>query len=358
MSFSDVGDREYGELVDDLRLGFGNEVDVRMVATHSSKSHRLPIVAAEREGWNTSVAWYANNFHNHYTAFRFKRAIAATWLFPICGVFGRKHMSGHEADCPLPDLTNFQKDYWNRRPLEGFACFAGGWHLATTLRYLEAVSKLNERNLYDLVMDKTNYGPMDTIDGNAFDFVQLCALVGIPAVGSYDKDVQVPPNKIVKSMRLDWYGVETDIRPTCVEVEPMPGVLLPAPTGCGDVFVEPLDTHLGERLDDSVQLRWSEETKYKDPRMLGFVPTKMFRYFSRAQEDYRARKAKLDATPWRACGAYNATTLDTKLFRFEIPNQLDAALFVKWWLCAGIPCAEEALAKKEKTDVAHRQPDS
>jgi hypothetical protein len=354
MSFDQSGDDDFARLTRDLRLGFATDVDVAIVDTHHSKSQKLPIVAAEREDWNTSVAWYAFNYYNHYSAFRFKRAVSATLLYPIAGTFGRKHMSGHEADCPLPDITNFAKDYWNRRPYEGFASFAGGWHMATTLRYLEAVAKLNVNDVFDVVMDKTRYRAMDDIDGNAIDFKALCQVTGAPALDTYDKEVVVPSNKIVKSIRVDWFGVETDIRPCCVEVMPMPGMLLPAPTGLGKMYVEPLDTRLAGRLDDSVQLRWSEETKYKDPRMLNFVPTEIFRYHSREQDDYRARRARLEATPWRTCGAYNVTTLDAQRVRFEVPNPLDAVLFVKWWLEAGIPCAEEALARKETGDGVDR----
>jgi hypothetical protein len=357
MSFGEAGDNDFARLTRDLRLGYGTDVDVQIVDTHHSKSKKLPIVATECEGWNTSVAWYAFNYHNHYSAFRFQRALSAMLLYPISGTFGRKHQSGHESGCPVPDLTNYQKDYWNRRPLEGFASFVGDWHMATTIRYLEAASKIDVAALYDVVMDKTKYGKMDNIDGNAVDFELLCTTVGVPKTGTYDREVVVPPNRIVKAIRIDWFGVETDIRPACVTVEPMPGVLLPASTGTGLMFVDPVETRLRAHLDDTVQLPWTEETKYKDPRMLTFVPADIFRYFSREPEDYRARKAHFDKTPWRVCGAYNVTGLDARLFRFAVPNPLDAALYVKWWLEAGIPCAEAALTRMEKTNGQGQEQD-
>lgn len=347
MTFSDVDDNDFTRLSRDVRLGFDDDVDISIINTHTSKSKSLPIVAAERGGWNTSVAWYAFNYYNHYAAYRFTRAIPATLLWPISGTLGRKHHSGHESGCPLPDITNFTKDYWNRRPLEGFACFAGGWHMATTLRYLEAASKIDQRALFNVIMDGTHHGKVDNIDGNAIDFKAMSAVVGVPPLDTYDKDVVVPPNKIVEALKVDWFGVETDLGRTCVEVVTKPGVPLPSPSGTGEVFVEPRDTRLGPLLGDEHQLRWSEETKYKDPRMLNFVPTSMFRYFSRDQEDWRARKAILNATPWSVSHVYNATGFDAARFRFVVPNPLDAVLFVKWWLEAAIPCAEALLAQKE-----------
>lgn len=354
MSFAKAGDDDFARLTRDLRLGYGTDVDVRMVSTHHSKSNKLPILATEREGWNTSVAWYAFNYHNHYSAFRFEKSIAATLLWPVSGTFGKKHMSGHEADCPLPDVTNFTKDYWTRRLFEGFACFAGGWHMATTLRYLEAVSKIDEKALFDVVMDATRYGEVDDIDGNRVDFKALSRVVGIPVVDTYDKDVAVPPNRVIQSLVIDWFGVQTDIHPCCVEVVVMPDVLLPAPTGVGEMFVDPLDTRLSEVLDDTRQLRWSEETRYKDPRMLNFVPVSAFRYFHREGAAYQERRKVIEATPWRACGIYNEAKLETRRVRFRVPNPLDAVLFVKWWLEAAIPCAEAALTDKEKTNGVDR----
>lgn len=351
MSFAEAGDTDFDRLTHDLRLGFDDDVDVRVVDTHSSKSNKLPIVAAEREGWNTSVAWYGYNYHNYYSAFQLKQPIPTTLLWPISGTFGKKHMSGHEAGCPLPDITNFTKDYWTRRPLvPGFACFAGGWHMATTLRYLEAVSKIDQKALFDAVMDKTKYGAVDGIDGNAVDFKEMSKIIGIPGLDTYDKDVAVPPNKIIKSILVDWFGVQTEIRPTCVEVVTQPGVLLPGPSGTGEVFVEPRDTRLGDFIDDARQSRWSEETKYNRDRMLNFVPVSMFKYFSREPDDYVARRARLEATPWSVSHAYNVTNMDASRFRFVVPNDLDAVLFVKWWLEAAIPCAESLLAQKGKTD--------
>lgn len=123
----------------------------------------------------------------------------------------------------------------------------------------------------------------------------------------------------------------------------MPGVLMPGPSGVGEVYVEPRDTRLAEVLDDRHQLPWTRATAYKDSRWLYFVPVSMFQYFSRSLDDHRARKARFDATPWSVSHAYNVTHLDATRFRFSVPNPLDAVLFVKWWLEAGIPCAEAAL---------------
>jgi len=334
----------YAHLLQDLRLGFDDDVDVSIIDVHRSKSQQLPIVAAEREDWNTSVAWYAFNYYNHYTAYRFARPIPATLLWPISEVLGKKHNSGHEVGCPLPDITNFAKDYWNRRPLDGFACFAGGWHMATTLRYLEAVSKIDQKALFDVIMDATHYGKVDTIDGNAVDFDVMCRAIGIPMYGTHGKYVDMAANKILASIRVDWFGVETDLRPCAVEVTTRPGMLLPRSSGAGEIYVEPRDTRLGDVLGDERQLRWSEDTKY-NLRMLNFVPVSMFRYFSREQEEYVTRRQRLEAAPWRVSPAYNPTTLDATRFRFVVPNPLDAALFVKWWLEAAIPCAEALLGR-------------
>jgi hypothetical protein len=350
MTFDQAGDDDFTRLTRDLRLGFDQDVDVSIVDTHHSKSRKLPIVAADREGWNTSVAWYAFNYHNHYSAFRFKKSIAATLLWPISGVFGRKHMSGHEADCPLPDVTNFVRDYWNRRPLEGFACFAGGWHMATTLRYLEAIATIDTAKLFDILMDSSRRGKTDVIDGNNIDFKEMSQTVGIPTLDSYAENVAMPTNRIIQSMKVDWFGIGTDVRPCAVEVVTMPGMLMPGPSGTGEVYVEPRDTRIGDVLGEERQLRWTEETKYSDPRWLNFVPVSLFRYFSREQDDYRARKARLDATPWSVSHAYNAAHLDATRFRFSVPNPLDAVLFVKWWLEAAIPCAEQLLDGKRALD--------
>lgn len=351
MSYDEVGDREYGELVDAIHMGFDEAVDVRTIDTHTSKSRRLPIVAAERDGWNTSVAWYAYNFHNYFTAYQFRKPLPTTLLYPIMTLFGSRHMSGHEAGCPHPDITNFIKDYWNRRPCVSFACFAGGWHMATTLRYLEAASKIDTKALFDAVMDKTKYGARDSIHGNWIEFEEMCKAVGIPGLGTYDRDVKVPTNRVIKSIRVDWFGIDTKITPCCVEVETMPGMLLPAATGYRACYVDPKDTRLASYLDDTVQLRWTPDTKYNDPRMLTFIPTWMFTYHSLEPEEYRAFWSRVNGTPYLTCGSYGAASLETRLFRFEVPNPLDAALLVLWWLSAGIPCAEAALAKKEATDV-------
>lgn len=354
MTFDKAGDDALARLIRDLRLGFDDDVDVSIIDTHRSKSQKLPIVAAEREGWNTSVAWYAYNYHNHYSAFRFKQSIPATLLWPIGGTFGRKRMSSHEGGCLLPDITNFVKDYWNRRPLEGFACFAGDWHMATTLRYLEAVSKIDQHALFNAIMDGTSYGKVDNIDGNAVNFKAMSEVVGVPALDTYDKNVAVPPNSIIESMMVDWFGIQTGMPLTAVEIVTKPGVLLPGPSGIGEVYVEPRDTRLGDVLGDEHQIRWSEETKYKDPRMLNFVPVSMFRYVSREQDDYVARRQRLEAVPWNVSHAYNPTTLDATRFRFTMPNPLDAVLFVKWWLEAAIPCAETLLSRANAQNPSSR----
>lgn len=344
MSLEKAGNDDLTRLTRDIRLGFGGDVDVSIIDTHHSKSQRLPIVAASREGWNTSVAWYAFNYHNHYAAYRLKRPLPATLLAPISGTLGRKHLSGHEVDCPLPDVTNFAKAYWERQRLDGFACFAGDWHMATTLRYLEAASSIDQRDLFDVVMDRTRYGAVDRIDGNAIDFKALCQVTGVPGPGSFQRDVVVPPNRVVESIKIDWFGIDTDVRPCAVEVVAKPGMLLPATSGTGEVYVDARDTRLGDVLGDEHQLRWSEDTKYNDARMLNFVPVSMFRYWSRSQEDYVARRRALDATPWRASHVYNVASLATRRVRFAVDNPLDAILFVKWWLEAAIPAAEASLA--------------
>jgi hypothetical protein len=339
-TFDKAGSDNYARLLRHLRLGFDDDVEASIIDTHTSKSERLPVVAAEREGWNTSVAWYAYNYHNYYAAFRFARSIPATLLWPISGLLGGKHNSGHESGCPLPDITNFTRDYWNRRPLEGFACFAGGWHMATTLRYLEAISKIDQRALFDAVMDATLYGKVDNIDGNAIDFKLMSKIVGVPTLDTFDKHVVMPLNKILTSIKVDWFGVETNLHHTCVEVVTQPGVLLPETSGIAEVYVEPRDTRLGDVLGDEHQLRWSEETRYV-VRMLNFVPVSMFQYFAREKYEHITRHKRFKATPWSVSHVYDSTTLDATRFRFVVPNPLDAVLFVKWWLEAAIPCAEQ-----------------
>lgn len=337
----------FEQLAQDIKHGYGTEVHVRIIDTHSSKSQRLPIVTAEHGDWNTSVAWYAYNYHNYYAAFRFRRSLPMTLLYPISGLFGPKHMSGHESGCPLPDVTNFQKAYWNRDRYEGFACFAGSWHMATTLRYLEAVSKIDVQRALGAVLDESHYGAMDNIHGNWAKWDELSAALDLGNLGTYEREVAVPANRVVKAIRLDWFGVATGVGPCCVEIEAMPGALLPASTATGSMFVDPRCTSLANYLGEDVQPMWSEDTKYVD-RLLTFMPVDLFKYRVPSVEDYREKQEHFAHTPYRVCGAYNVASLTTRLFRFAVPNVLDAALLAKWWLVAGIPCAEEALAEQSK----------
>lgn len=335
-------------LAKDLSFGYGREVSVSCVSDHWSKSRNLPIIGAKPEGFNTEVAWYGDNFYFNYVAFRFKEAIPATFLYPISKGFGRAALSGHVQDCPISDITNFEKEYWERQAVKGFAAMIGGFNLGPTLRYLEALSKLNQKSIFNLVMDRTQHGKVDTIDGNSIDHDKLLRAVGLPFIPTtydpiipdpYCPEIKVDDNPAIEKLAIHWFNEKPG--PCAILMTLKPGMLLPAmfPMPC-DVTVDVQDTVLGDYLPIALQPGIDSE-KYGE-RMMREIPLWAFEYKSQKSED-----CKLFAERPYPVSIYYAHGLkkEARTFKLHVPNNLDAVLTILYLTRGLIPCMTERLNK-------------
>ncbi len=218
-----------------LYAGFDHPVDIGTARTHTSKSRTLPILKGEKEGSNVKVTSIGHNFYNYFLGVELQEPVAATLLYPISGLFGGYALSGHTDPEGAPAITNFEKAYHNRTPIQKFGVECGSpLQAALAIRYLNEVSKLPAQEIFDLVLDKTSYGKIDCIDFDAVGGDGEAKLANILNLGFeefayYDFDVTNAPN-FFKRINVDWF--DTEIRRSSVHFEfaeqPLPAMPIPS----------------------------------------------------------------------------------------------------------------------------------
>jgi curved DNA-binding protein CbpA len=217
-----------------LYAGFDPQIDISHVRTHVSKSKVLPILKAEKKDSNVVVTSIAHNFYNYFLGIELREPVAATLMYPISDLFGRYALSGHTNPENAPPITNFQKEYHNRTPIKAFGveCHSP-LHAALVIRYLNEVSKLPSKDIFDLVLDKTDYGKIDEIDFNAVGGDGEAALADILKLGFeklayYDFDVTNAP-ELFKRINVDWFDTNNGGSSVHVEFQDQPLPAIPVP---------------------------------------------------------------------------------------------------------------------------------
>lgn len=219
-----------------LYAGFDPQVDIGTARTHVSKSRTLPILKGEKAGSNVRVTSIGHNFYNYFLGIELQEPVAATLLYPISGLFGRYALSGHTDPEGAPAITNFEKAYHNRTPIQRFGVECGSpLQAALAIRYLNEVSKLPAREIFNLVLDKTNYGRIDGIDFNAVGGDGEAALANILNLGFekfayYDFDITNAP-ELFRRINVDWFDTEIGKSSIHFEFKDQPLPAMPMPAG-------------------------------------------------------------------------------------------------------------------------------
>jgi len=162
--------------------------------------------------------------------------VAATLMYPISGLFGRYALSGHTDPKGAPAITNFEKAYHNRTLIRRFGVECNSpLQAALVIRYLNEVSKLPAQEIFDLVLDKTDYGKIDGIDFNAVGGDDEAALANILNLGFeefayYDFDVTNKPD-FFKRINVDWFDTEIGRSSVHFEFADQPLPTMPIPAG-------------------------------------------------------------------------------------------------------------------------------
>ena len=196
-----------------LYAGFDPQVNISTARTHTSKSRTLPILKGEKEGSNVVVTSIGHNFHNYFLGVELQEPVAATLLYPISGLFGRYALSGHTDPKGAPAITNFEKAYHNRTPIQRFGVDCGSpLETALAIRYLNEISKLPAQEIFNLVLDATNYGKIDSVDFNAVGGDGKAKLanilnLGFEKIAYYDFDITNAP-EFFKRINVDWFDTE------------------------------------------------------------------------------------------------------------------------------------------------------
>lgn len=165
-----------------------------------------------------------------------QKPVAATLMYPISGLFGRYALSGHTDSKGAPAITNFEKAYHNRALIQRFGveCYSP-LQAALVIRYLNEVSKLPAKEIFDLVLDRTMYGEIDNIDFNAVSGDGDAKLANILNLGFekfayYNFDVTNAPD-LFKKINVNWFD-NAGIGRSSVHFEfadqPLPAMPIPA----------------------------------------------------------------------------------------------------------------------------------
>ncbi|MBU2637614.1 MAG: DnaJ domain-containing protein [Nanoarchaeota archaeon] len=236
--YEENGDIFLSQIDDSTRIlyaGFDPQVDIGTARTHVSKSRRLPILKGEKQGCNVKVTSIGYNFHSYFLGVELQEPVAATLMYPISGLFGRYALSGHTDLEGAPAITNFEKLYHNRTLVQKFGVECGNaLQAALAIRYLNEISKLPAQKIFDIVLDKTNYGKIDAIDFNAVGdgAAKLANILnlGFEKFTYYDFDVTNAP-ELFKRINVDWFDTELGKSSVHFEFVDQPLPAMPIPSG-------------------------------------------------------------------------------------------------------------------------------
>lgn len=305
-----------------MRLAYGEEIKIKQVSSHTSKSTYLPIISAiPKSESNVKVTWFAQNYHFHFLGVKLQNPVYATLMYPIINMFGGYALSGHVNTKIAPAITNFMKHYHNQEPLQNFGMdCSSGYFSALTTRYLHEVSKLDRETIMDLCLRKSNYGNVDNIHGNSVDLEKLIKAIGLEGKQGYC-EFDVTPNKegIFSKIKIHEFCTLLPMDGSYLEVTLKKGALLPALTFPSDnIYVKSSDTILGKHITGKAK---DGEKKLVDS-FVSLIPTSFIEY----QEGTKENRMELEKCPYPTGRCYSDRTLRPNNFIINVPNPLDAAL--------------------------------
>lgn len=322
-----IKEEELADLKQWLRLGYGKDVVIKEVGSHTSKSRKLPILATAVDGGvrssNVEVNWFGQNYYSYFLGLAFEKSINAMLLHPISSVFGEYPLSGHVNTKIAPPLVNFQLDYLTQKPLSGFGAECpDGFVSAQVIRYLALVSELDVDEIMSVCLGQNRHGG---IDANRIDLMKIVEAVGLSAEecsSSYDFLAKVNHDGIFREIKIDRFN--RAFGKSAVKVSLKSGRILPQmPSGSGErmiVCVDPVSTAIGMRLVD-----WVDN---KPEKCLEQVPAHLLEYRSKRPEEI----ARLEECGYPAHNCYATVSAGTAKhnstteFTFHVPNVLDAAM--------------------------------
>lgn len=317
-----ISSSEIDELTKWMRLAYGENVKIKEVGSHSSKSRHLPIVsAAPKAESNVKVTWFSQNYYFHFLGVKLQEPVYATFMYPIINMFGGYPLSGHVNTKIAPAITNFMKHYHNQETLQAFGMdCGGGYNAALTVRYLHEVSKLDRETIMDICLRKSSYGKVDNIHGNSIDFDKMMEIIGLKGRKGYC-EYNVFPNKegIFSKIKIYEFCTSLPINGSYLEVTLKEGALLPALTlPSGNIYVKSSDTILGKHITGKTK---DGEKKLVDS-FVPLIPIPFIEY----QEGTKENQAELTKCPYPIESCYSDYDLRPKNFIINVPNPLDAAL--------------------------------
>lgn len=314
----------YSDLGKWIELGYGRPVRIMEVGEHTSKSECLPILGTESAG-GTKVTWAGYNYYFYFLGVELAKAIPATLLYPISGLFGSYPLSGHVNTKVSPPLTNFLKAYHNVTPVKVFGgdCGGDGILMALAIRYLEEVSKLDAKAILDVCLRKTSYGNLDHIDGNAIEFEDLVKLLNLKYEGFayYDFFVQNKPEAVFKKVNVDWFASEYGSHSSAVHVVMQDGVYLPPLPLPAPILVDLRDTALTKFVPPELQQRPLTGTTDTDC-IVQKIPVDFLNF----QKERHPREERALQGRYEPHGLYHCVNPGTTHFTFQTPNVLDCAM--------------------------------
>ncbi|MFA6255909.1 MAG: hypothetical protein WC606_01875 [Candidatus Absconditabacterales bacterium] len=305
-----------------MRLAYGENVKIKKVGSHSSKSRHLPIISAiPKSESNVKVTWFAQNYHFHFLGVKLQAPVYATLMYPIINMFGGYALSGHVNTKIAPAITNFMKHYHNQELLQNFGMDCGdGYFSALTTRYLHEVSKLDKETIMDICLRKSNYGKVDNIHGNSVDLEKLIKAIGLKGEQGYcEFDVSPDKEGIFSKIKIHEFCSAVPVGGSSIEVTLKKDALLPALTlPSSNVYVKASDTILGKHITGEIK---DGKEKLVDS-FVPLIPTSFIKY----KEGTKENQMKLRKCPYPTHRCYWDENLETRDFIINIPNPLDATL--------------------------------
>jgi len=325
-----IADREAGiergeltRLKSALDLGYGVETMPHIEAHHRSKSQELPIVSAQVEGSPVEVTWFAQNYHFYFMGVKLQNEVPATLLSPLAGILeSDPALSGHVNTEVAPPIPNFQKSYHNNEPLTRFGidCGGRGFLASTAIRYLAEISKVDAGQVLDLCLNKTRYGRMERIDGNAIEFEELLKALQLEySEASYNANIIGFPEEVFESIAIDRF--DTERGGSSVRIKLHDGFPLPVLAVPGEIYVKVEDTGLEPHIPKDSGERGSSQSKSKI--ITPEIPVSVLRY---SDQFSRVAAQVQEGIPYPINAAYQRVWPSAREFTFNTPNVLDAAL--------------------------------
>ena len=144
-----------------ITVGYGKEARTCIVDTHTARNGEVvPVVEGTCEGSNVTVRALTNNSLFNFFSISLFNPIIATLLYPISSNFKGDALGQSEMEAVKnrEPLHYFERKYHNKTLVQGFRAIAPPVEIAQTIRYLDAVSRLDGKKLLEIVTDKKGRG--------------------------------------------------------------------------------------------------------------------------------------------------------------------------------------------------------